>query len=149
MSTTLEVAIFLSMNGKAKEAIAFYKKHFNAEERFLVTYQDMAQRDSSIQLTDENKDYISHSVLLIGRTKVMIAEEPMNPNEEYTVGNNISLCIQSADIEEIEHFYHSLITDERVKIIVPLSSNVFSQAYGIVEDPFGIQIQFMFDHRLQ
>ncbi|MEE4577437.1 VOC family protein [Paenibacillus polymyxa] len=149
MSTTLEIAIFLSMNGKAKEAITFYKKHFNAEERFLVTYQDMAKRDSSIQLTAENKDYISHSVLLIGRTKVMIAEEPMNPSEEYAVGNNTSLCIQSADIEEIEHFYHSLITDDRVKIIVPLSSNVFSQAYGIIEDPFGIQIQFMFDHRLQ
>ncbi|APB77518.1 VOC family protein [Paenibacillus sp. FSL M7-0802] len=148
MSTTLEVAIFLSMNGKAKEAIHFYKKHFNAKELFLVTYQDMAQRDSSIQLTDENKNYISHSVLAIGKTKVMIAEDTMNPSEEYTVGNNTSLCIQSADLEEIKRFYDSLITDDRVKIIVPLSNNVFSQAYGIIEDPFGIQIQLMFDNRL-
>lgn len=148
MSTTLEVAIFLSMNGKAKEAIHFYKKHFNAKELFLVTYQDMTQRDSSIQLTDENKNYISHSVLAIGKTKVMIAEDTMNPSEEYTVGNNTSLCIQSADLEEIKRFYDSLITDDRVKIIVPLSNNVFSQAYGIIEDPFGIQIQLMFDNRL-
>ncbi|ODA10734.1 MULTISPECIES: VOC family protein [Paenibacillus] len=148
MSTTLEVAIFLSMNGKAKEAIHFYKKHFNAEELFLVTYQDMAQRDSSIQLTDENKNYISHSVLTIGKTKIMIAEDTMNPGEKYTVGNNTSLCIQSADLEEIKRFYNSLITDDRVKIIVPLSNNMFSQAYGIIEDPFGIQIQLMFDNRL-
>ncbi|WCM62203.1 VOC family protein [Paenibacillus polymyxa] len=148
MSTTLEVAIFLSMNGRAKEAIHFYKKHFNAKELFLVTYQDMAQRDSSIQLTDENKNYISHSVLAIGKTKVMIAEDTMNPSEKYTVGNNTSLCIQSADLEEIKRFYDSLITDDRVKIIVPLSNNVFSQAYGIIEDPFGIQIQLMFDNRL-
>jgi len=149
MSATLEIAIFLSMNGKAKEAIDFYKKHFNAEELLRVTYQQIAERDSSIQLTDENKDYITHSVLLIGRTKVMIAEDTMNTNEEYTVGNNTSLCIQSADLEEIEHFYNSLIIDERVKIIVPLSNNVFSKAYGIIEDPFGIQIQLMFDERLQ
>lgn len=148
MSTTLEIAIFLSMNGKAKEAINFYKQHFNAEELLLVTYQDMAKRDSSMQLTDYNKDYIAHSVLSIGRTKVMIAEDTMNTSEEYTVGNNTSLCIQSADQEEIEHFYHSLITDDRVKIIVPLSNNVFSKAYGIIEDPFGIQIQLMFDNRL-
>ncbi|MDY8048621.1 VOC family protein [Paenibacillus polymyxa] len=148
MSTTLEVAIFLSMNGKAKEAIHFYKKHFNAKELFLVTYQDMAQRDSSIQLTDENKNYISHSVLSIGKSKVMIAEDTMNISEKYTVGNNTSLCIQSADLEEIKRFYNSLITDDRVKIIVPLSNNVFSQAYGIIEDPFGIQIQLMFDNRL-
>lgn len=148
MSTTLEAAIFLSMNGKAKEAIDFYTKHFNAEELLRVTYQQLAERDSSIQLTDENKDYITHSVLLIGRTKVMIAEDTMNPSEEYTVGNNTSLCIQSADLEEIEGFYNSLITDDRVKIIVPLSSNVFSKAYGIIEDPYGIQIQLMFDERL-
>ncbi|MDY8024919.1 VOC family protein [Paenibacillus polymyxa] len=148
MSTTLEVAIFLSMNGKAKEAIHFYKKHFNAKELFLVTYQDMAERDSSIQLTDENKNHISHSVLAIGKTKVMIAEDTMNPSEKYTVGNNTSLCIQSADLEEIKRFYNSLITDDRVKIIVPLSNNVFSQAYGIIEDPFSIQIQLMFDNRL-
>ncbi|MCP3809116.1 VOC family protein [Paenibacillus sp. Lou8.1] len=148
MSTTLEVAIFLSMNGKAKEAVHFYKKHFSAKELFLVTYQDMAQRDSSIQLTDENKNYISHSVLSIGKSKVMIAEDTMNISEKYTVGNNTSLCIQSADLEEIKRFYNSLITDDRVKIIVPLSNNVFSQAYGIIEDPFGIQIQLMFDNRL-
>lgn len=45
-------------------------------------------------------------------------------------------------------FYKSLTSDERVRIIVPLSSNVFSKAYGIIEDPFGIQIQLMFDERL-
>lgn len=149
MSTTLEIAIFLSMNGRAKEAVNFYKNHFNAEELLLVTYQDMAKRDSSIQLTDENKNYISHSVLSIGKTKVMIAEDTMNTSEAYTVGNNTSFCIQSADLVEIEHFYNSLITDDRVKIIVPLSNNVFSKAYGIIEDPFGIQIQLMHDDRLQ
>lgn len=149
MSATLEVAIFLSMNGRAKEAIDFYKKHFNAEELLLVTYEDMATLDSSFQLTDANKHFITHSVLTIGKTKIMLAEDPMEPTEKYTVGNNTSLCIQSADLQEIEHFYKSLTTDERVRIIVPLSSNVFSKAYGIVEDPFGIQIQLMYDERLQ
>ncbi|WP_145407704.1 VOC family protein [Paenibacillus xylanexedens] len=149
MSATLEVAIFLSMNGKAQEAIHFYKTHFAAEERFRVTYQQMAERDNSIQLTDENKNYISHSVLQLGSTKIMIAEDPMNINEPYHVGNNTSLCIQSADREEIERFYHSLVSDQRVQIISPLSSNVFSTAYGVVEDPFGIQIQLMYDARLK
>ncbi len=149
MSTTLEIAIFLSMNGKAQEAINFYKKHFNAKELLLVTYKDMAKRDSTIQITDENKNYISHSVLSIGKTKVMIAEDTMDTNERYKVGNNTSLCIQSADLNEIENFYNRLITDNRVRIIVSLSSNVFSKAYGIIEDPFGIQIQLMFDNRLK
>ncbi|MFF2481000.1 VOC family protein [Paenibacillus sp. NPDC058071] len=148
MSATLEAAIFLSMNGKAAEAIDFYKKHFRAEQLLLVTYEDMARRDSSFPITDENKHSISHSVLLIGKTKLMLAEDTMDAKEKYTVGNNTSLCIQSADLEEIEQFYGSLTADERVHVIVPLSSNLFSRAYGIIEDPFGIQIQLMYDDRL-
>lgn len=148
MSATLEVAIFLSMNGKAREAIDFYKKHLNAEQLLLVTYEDMAERDSTLHLTEEKKQHISHSVLLIGKSKVMLAEDTMDIMEDYVVGNHSSLCIQSADLEEIEQFYRSMTTDERVRIIVPLSSNVFSKAYAIIEDPFGIQIQLMFDERL-
>jgi len=149
MSKTLEIATFLSMNGNAQEAINFYKKHFNAEELLLVTYQDMGKQDNTIQITDENKNYISHSILSIGKTKVMIAENTVDSNEKYKVGNNTSLCIQSADLNEIEYFYNSLITDNRIRIIVPLSNNVFSKGYGIIEDPFGIQIQLMFDNRLK
>ncbi|AXI24635.1 glyoxalase superfamily [Cardinium endosymbiont of Sogatella furcifera] len=132
MSTTLEIAIFLSMNGMAQEAIYFYKKYFNAQELLLVTYKDIAKRDPSIQITNENENYIAHSVLSIGKTKVMIAENIMDINEKYKVGNNTSLCIQSADLKEIAFFYKSLITDNRVRVIVPLSKNVFSEAYGEV-----------------
>ncbi|KEZ85659.1 3-demethylubiquinone-9 3-methyltransferase [Clostridium sulfidigenes] len=150
MSKTLETAIFLSMNGKAQDAINFYKKHFNAEQLMVVTYADMLKMgDKSREINDENKDYISHSVLKIGNTKVMIAEDTMDANEEYKVGNNTSLCVQSADLEEIHQFYDSLIADKRVRIIVPLASNIFSKAYGIIEDPFGIKIQLSFDERLK
>lgn len=150
MSKTLEVAVFLSMNGKAQEAINFYKKHFNAEQLMVVTYEAMAKMgDKSIEINDKNKNYITHSVLKIGNTKIMMAENTMDVNEEYKVGNNTSLCIQSADLEEITGFYNSLITDERVRVIIPLGNNIFSEAYGIIEDPFGIQIQLCFDNRLK
>lgn len=149
MSTTLEVAIFLSMNGKTRDAIDFYKKHFNAEQLLVVTYEDMAKRDSSLKLTEENRNKITHSVLAIGKTKIMLAEETMDVSQKYVVGNNSSLCIQSANLEEIRRFYKSLTTEEKVRIIVPLTNNVFSKAYGIIEDPFGIQIQLMFDDRLR
>jgi len=149
LSATLETAIFLSMNGRAKEAIAFYKKHFGAEALLLVTYEDMAKRDGSMRLTEENRHCIAHSVLAIGKTKVMMAEDVMDATEKYAVGNNFSLCIQSADLEEIRHFYNSATSDDRVRIIAPLSANVFSKAYGIIEDPFGVQIQLMYDDRLR
>ncbi|MBO0472529.1 PhnB protein [Enterococcus sp. DIV0840] len=146
---TLEIAVFLSMNGRAGEALAFYKKHLSAEELLVVTYEDMAKRDDSFLVTEENKQFISHSVLQIGQTKLMIAEDSMDPTQSFKIGTNFSLCIQSADLVEIETFYSNLTSDDRVKIIVPLNQNVFSGAYGIVEDPFGVQIQLMHDERLK
>ncbi|WP_221567772.1 VOC family protein [Alkalihalobacillus sp. TS-13] len=146
---TLEIAVFLSMDGKANDAISFYKKNLNAKELLCVTYSDMAKRDDSLVITEENKDFISHSVLQLGKTKLMIAEETMQPSEAFNVGNNISLCIQSANLAEIQSFYHNLTSDDRVRIIIPLARNVFSEAYGIVQDPYGVQIQLMYDKRLK
>lgn len=149
MSTTLEVITFLSMNGKAKQAIEFYEKHFLAERLLYVTYEVLAKSDESVVLTSKNKNDVAHCVLKIGNTKIMIAEDGMNPSTVYQMGNHVSLCVQSADKEEIERFYESLILEEGVRIIVPLSENVFSEAYGIVEDPFGMSIQLMYDRRLE
>ena len=100
-----------------------------------------------LKITSENKDHIAHSVLQIGNTKLMIAEDTMNTNERYNVGNNMSLCIQSANLEEIQRFYNNLISDKHVKII-SARKNIFSEAYGIIEDPYGIHIQLMYDKRL-
>ncbi|PGY76330.1 hypothetical protein COE44_18360 [Bacillus thuringiensis] len=145
---TLEIAIFLSMNGQAKEVINFYTRHLEAKKLMIVTYEELAKRDSSFKITSKNKDHIAHSVLQIGNTKLMIAEDTMKSNERYNVGNNMSLCIQSANLEEIQRFYNNLISDKHVKIISPLEKNIFSEAYGIIEDPYGIQIQLMYDKRL-
>ncbi|MDV5065954.1 VOC family protein [Bacillus sp. W1] len=145
---TLEIAIFLSMNGQAKEAIHFYTRNLEAKKLMMVTYEELAKRDRSFKITSENKDHIAHSVLQIGNTKLMIAEDTMNPNERYNVGNNMSLCIQSANLEEIQRFYNNLIADKDVQVISPLEKNIFSEAYGIIEDPYGIQIQLMYDKRL-
>ncbi|MHC2831624.1 VOC family protein [Bacillus sp. F9_6S_D1_P_5] len=145
---TLEIAIFLSMNGQAKEAINFYTRNLEAKKLMVITYEELAKRDRSFKITSENKDHIAHSVLQIGNTKLMIAEDTMNPKERYNIGNNMSLCIQSANLEEIQRFYNHLISDTHVKIISPLEKNIFSEAYGIIEDPYGIQIQLMYDKRL-
>lgn len=72
----------------------------------------------------------------------------MEPNERYHKGDNFSLCIQSADLAEINRFYQNVTSDSRVKIIQPLSANMFSDAYAIVRDPFGVYLQLMYDPRL-
>ena len=143
-----EVVTFLSMNGRGAEAIDFYTKHLKAKVIFKVTYEDMTKMDPTMVVESGKEQWIYHSILQVGVHKIMIAEETMVPKEDYLLGNNVSLCIQSADKEEIEGIYNSLIQDNRTEVISPLGRVVFSEAYGIVKDPFGMLIQLNYDERL-
>jgi PhnB protein len=136
------------MNGRGAEAIDFYVKHLNAKVIFKVTYEDMKKMDPSMVIEGGKEHWISHSILEVGVHKIMLAEETMVPKLDYIVGNNFSLCIQSADKQEIEKIYNSLIQDQRTEVISPLGKIVFSEAYGILKDPFGIIIQLNYDKRL-
>lgn len=104
--------------------------------------------DPSMAVEAGKEKWISHSILEVGVHRIMLAEETMIPKSGYNVGNNISLCIQSADKEEIERLYNSLIKDTRTEVITPLGRIIFSEAYGIVKDPFGVIIQLNYDKRL-
>ncbi|SHI27836.1 VOC family protein [Desulfosporosinus lacus] len=143
-----EVVTFLSMNGRGAEAIDFYTQHLNAKVIFKVTYEDMKKMDPSMVVETGKEQWISHSILEVGVHKLMLAEETMVPKLDYIVGNNISLCIQSAEKQEIEKIYNSLIQDPTTEVITPLGKIVFSEAYGIVKDPFGVLIQLNYDKRL-
>lgn len=143
-----EVVTFLSMNGRAAEAVEFYTRHLQAKVIFKVTYEEMKRMDPTLVVKEGTEQWISHSILEVGLHKLMLAEETMLPQSSYRAGNHISLCIQSADRQEIERMYHSLLQDTRTEVIRPLGEIVFSEAYGIVQDPFGILIQLMYDKRL-
>lgn len=143
-----EVVTFLSMNGRGAEAIDFYAKHLKAKVLFKVTYEDMTEMDPTMVVESGKEQWIAHSILQVGVHKIMIAEETMVPKEGYLLGNNVSLCIQSADKEEIEGLYNALVQDNRTEVISPLGRVVFSEAYGIVRDPFGMLIQLNYDERL-
>lgn len=139
---TTEMIPFLSLNGKAAEAIAFYKQVLGAEVLLYVTYEQLAKMDDTFSLQPGQEDYVTHSVLQLGSGKWMIAEDSMDTTRPWQEGNHFSLCLQSKQHEEIEQLYDRLISDERCTIIVPFAPNVFSSGYAIVRDPFGVVFQF-------
>ncbi|MDO3411251.1 VOC family protein [Saccharibacillus sp. CPCC 101409] len=141
-ASTFEVIPFLSLNGRAAEAIAFYVRTLDAEILLKVSYADMAGRDESFTFEKGQEDYVTHSVLQIGSGKLMLAEEEMDRTRPWSAGNDFSLCIQSRDHAEIERLYNRLTADERVTVLSPLAPNSFSSGYAAVRDPFGVVFQF-------
>lgn len=139
---SLEAIPFLSLNGRAAEAIAFYQRTLEADVLLKVSYAEMQKMDPDFRYEAGQENHITHSVLQIGSTKLMIAEEPMDPTRPWSAGNDFSLCLQSQSHDEIVRCYERLTEDERTIVLVPLAANSFSSGYGAVRDPFGIVFQF-------
>ncbi|MEK0317576.1 VOC family protein [Cohnella sp. 56] len=127
---------FISLDGRAREAIEFYKAALGAEVTFMQTFG--AGPDASAHhLSEEAKERIAHSELKIGDAQLMVADcEPGNPTSE---GDLLTVCITSADAAQTTRMYEGLVEDGEVKI--PLGAFHFSPAYGVVRDKFGVTFQ--------
>lgn len=140
--STITMNPFLSLNGRAKEAINFYQKHLKGELLFCITNEEIRERlDQTHTYDAAEKDWVSHSVMRIGQSQLMIADDIMSGQATYLEGTNFSFCLMSDVSQEISRMYDSLVSDERTRVILPLAPNFFSEVYAIVEDPFGIVIQ--------
>jgi len=138
-----EVIPFLSLNGQAADAIAFYEKYLHAKVLLKVTYKQMKELDPAFEYGEGQDEYITHSVLEIGQNKLMVAEEATDTSRPWQLGNSFSLCIQSKDQTTIQNLYNNVTDHEGVTVLVPLQANSFSSGYAIIRDPFGVVIQFV------
>ncbi|ANB56072.1 glyoxalase-like domain protein [Anoxybacillus sp. B7M1] len=138
-----EVIPFLSLNGQAANAIAFYEKYLQAKVLLKVTYKQMKEIDPAFEYSEGQDEYITHSVLEIGQNKMMIAEEATDPSRPWQLGNSFSLCIQSKDQATIQKLYEAVTEQQDVTVLMPLQANSFSSGYAMIRDPFGVVIQFV------
>lgn len=132
----LQLVPYILMNGRAKEAIEYYKENLNAQVLFIQTFEEGPEEETS-KMRKEELNLVSHSVLKIGEAKVMIAD--IIPELPFQNGNQVSICITCSDIGVIRQFYENLKKDG--KVLIELNEIYFSPAYGMVTDKFGVTFQ--------
>lgn len=133
---TLRMSPYLMMNGNAKEAIQFYEKALKAEVLFNQTFGEMPE-NPEFPLPDEAKELVSHAMLKVGETELMFSDN--FPGQTSQIGDQVTICISTNDIEKSKQMFESLQQEGQVKM--PLQETFFSPAYGIVTDKFGVTFQ--------
>jgi uncharacterized glyoxalase superfamily protein PhnB len=107
----------------AKKAIAFYKKAFDAQEKFCMT-------------TPDGK--VMHAELQIGNSILMLGEEnpawPDHKSAESLGGSPISLNIYLADADAA--FKKAVAAG--AKAVKQPEDAFWGDRYGMVQDPFGL-----------
>lgn len=139
---TIEFALFLSLNGRAEEAITFYQDIFNGQLRFKITNQEFQDRFApEMPLEKGTEEYISHSVLQVGNIQLQIADNPIDGHSPTTTGNATSFSILVAELADAQDIYRKALAHTETKIIQAPTENEFAEFYAIIQDPFGLLIQ--------
>ena len=133
---TLRLSPYLMMNGNAKEAIQFYEKALDGKVLFNQTFGEMPE-NPEFPLPEEAKELVSHAMVKVGETDLMFSD--MFPGQTSQIGDQVTICISTNDIEKSKQIFENLKQDGVVKM--PLQEAFFSPAYGIVTDKFGVTFQ--------
>lgn len=71
---TFQLTPYIMLDGKAKEAIRFYERAFDAQVLFMQTFGEGPENSASA-LSDDEKERVAHAVLKVGDTKLFVADE--------------------------------------------------------------------------
>lgn len=127
---------FINFSGRCKEAITFYEKVFDGQDKRIMHFMD-APPHPDYPIPENMKEYVMHAEMLISGTKVSFSDT----QEEIVPGNMISLAINYPTVDLVKNIFDKLKEDGEV--LMELSPQFFSPMYGWVKDKFGIGWQII------
>jgi PhnB protein len=129
----MQVQPYLMFNGRADEAIEFYKKALGAEVQMLMRFKDcpVPPQSGTIHPGMENK--VMHSTLKIGDGTVMISDGDCQAGKKF---EGFSLSLDARDEAQAERLFNALA--DGGKVCMPLAKTFFSPRFGMVADRFGV-----------
>jgi PhnB protein len=128
--------------GQASQALEMYRKAFGAEVKVKMLYSDADPKDYICK--EEEKNFIYHSQLKIGKQIIMIADDSGG-----SLGNDanskpafaIDLVVQFATDDELKAAYDVL--SDGATITAPLCSQTYCSLACALTDRYGGRWQLM------
>lgn len=143
----MSVQPYLFFNGRAEEAIEFYKKAIGAKVEMLMRFGDNPDKGKAPPegspgcgpAPDDNK--VMHSSLKIGADGlIMISDGIGGGGLEF---KGISLTLPVASEAECTKLFNNLAAGGQVQM--PLAKTFFSPLFGCVADKFGVSWMVIVD----
>lgn len=130
----MQVQTYLMMDGRAEEAIEFYKKTFGATVSTLMRGKDAPE--GSCAPGTENS--VMHAHMMIGETGVMISDGYNKGSPKF---EGFALTIAAKTEAEADTLFGALA--DGGKVTMPPAKTFFSPRFGIVNDKFGVHWMIM------
>ena len=122
------VTPYLHFEGKAEEALNFYKDALDGEIVMLSRY-----KDGPMQADEDWKDKIMHARLNFGESMIMVSDGPKN--FKTTVNGHIQLSIEFGDEQKMEEVFNKLSVGGQITL--PLAKQFWGAKFGMLIDKYG------------
>jgi len=132
---TIKLTPYITLEGRAKEAIQFYQEVIEAEVLSMFTYGDMPDMPNTF--TDDMKSLVAHAKLKVGDTELMVSDTPIGT--PLGTGKRVTICITTDAVEHSRKIYEALKQEGQVNM--PFQEESFSPGFGDVTDKFGVTFQ--------
>ncbi|MCJ0826559.1 VOC family protein [Luteimonas sp. 50] len=135
----MSIQSYLFFEGRADEAIAFYRQALDAELLMRLTYADAP--GGTAQCPDGSTppgDKVMHAGLRIGDSEMGLSDGMCSGKPEF---KGFSMTLVCADDAEARRRFDALAEGGRVNM--PLSESFFATAFGMLVDRFGVDWMVM------
>ena len=126
----MQVQSYLFFDGRAEEAIEFYKKAIGAKVEALMRWKDSPDKSMA---TPANADKVMHSAIRIGETTVLASDGHNTGNPNF---QGFALTISAKDEAEADRLFAALGAGG--KVTMPMTKTFFSPRFGMLADKFGV-----------
>jgi PhnB protein len=125
---------YLFFNGRAEEAIEFYKSALGAEVQMLMRVKDSPDAPPPGMYPPGSESKVMHACLTINGLPIMASDGCSFGQPEF---KGFSLSLSVADEAQADRVFGALAQGGSVQM--PLGKTFFSPRFGMVTDRFGVQ----------
>ena len=126
----MNVEPYLFFDGRAEEALEFYRQKLGARIEALMRYKDNPDPKYNPP-NSENK--VMHALFRVGDTPIMASDGNCTGKPAF---QGFSLTINAASPAEAEQRFNALAEGGQVQM--PLNETFFAERFGMVADRFGV-----------
>ena len=137
----MNIQPYLFFNGRAEEAIEFYRRALGAEVTALMRFKDSPEPPEPGKVPPGAEDKVMHASFRVGDTTVLASDGRCQGQPSF---HGFSLAITAPSEADAERLFNAL--GEGGEVQMPLTKTFFSPKFGMVADRFGVSWMMVVAH---
>lgn len=129
----MKIEPYLFFDGRAEEAIEFYKKAVGAQVTALMRFKDNPDSGPGCQPPAGSENKIMHANIKIGESVVMVSDGQCQGKMKF---DGFSLSLNAANPDEAKKLFKAI--SDGGQVMMPMDKTFFSPAFGMAQDRFGV-----------